>query len=160
MGSEAGRLRRLDTLCRVRQRRPPADGSRSEGKGARGNCGGRCAMISPQEIEALAVKHVDLEGEDDAKAFSVIEHLDGDDFDAVLTCAEGIRFDRNMAEGDPETLIRGAEALVRLANATGCPDGEPIVPWLQEHGCAVEGDDGELRFKMPGPGAVATSRGT
>jgi hypothetical protein len=118
-------------------------------------------MITQTEIEMLSTKLADLDGVDDdgafAEGFALIAHLDEADFDAVLSLTEDIRFDRNIAEGSAEALnglISGAEALVRLAHATGCPDDEPILPWLQEHACAEEGDDGEFRFKMPAPRVV------
>ena len=115
-------------------------------------------MITETEIRVLATKLADLDGVDDdgssAEGFALIAHLDEADFDAVLNLTDDIRFDRNIAEGSAEAisdLINGTEALVRLAHATGCPDDEAILPWLQEHACAEEGDDGEFRFKMPAP---------
>ncbi|HMF67604.1 MAG TPA: hypothetical protein VK602_08345 [Phyllobacterium sp.] len=40
---------------------------------------------------------------------------------------------------------------MRLARAAACPDGEPIIPWLQERGLIEQVDDGGWRFKTPAP---------
>jgi hypothetical protein len=111
--------------------------------------------LTEQEIEALGSQLADdwSRGEWDSE---VTTGLDDANFNAVLIRAEDIQFDRTVAKGGAEalnSLIRGAEALTRLAHATGCPDDEPVLPWLQEHSCAEE-DDGGFRFKMPGLRAV------
>jgi len=113
-------------------------------------------MMTEQEIEALATKLVDL---GDAEGFALIAHLESDDLDAVLNRVEKIMFDRNMAEcpDSAESLMlaleQGEESLMRLLHATGCPDDEPMLVWLEERGL-VEEVDGGWRFKTPKPSAV------
>jgi hypothetical protein len=120
-------------------------------------------MINEKEIEALATKLADLgDGVDDgssAEGFALIAHLENDDLDAVLSRAEDILFDRNLADHFDSAaslmprLVHGEESLMRLLHATGCPDDKPMLPWLEERGVAVRVADG-WRFKLPKPGAV------
>jgi hypothetical protein len=108
-------------------------------------------MITPEEIETLGRKLADLWVADDTAAakLDLIDHLEGDDLDAVLNRAQDISFDRNM-EGDG--VDEGtSESLTRLARATGCPLSEPIIPWLQERGLVEKVEDG-WRFKKAKPG--------
>jgi hypothetical protein len=43
------------------------------------------------------------------------------------------------------------ERLGRLANASGCPKGAPVIPWLIEKGILVKTDGRYLLTKQPGP---------
>jgi hypothetical protein len=120
-------------------------------------------MISPQEIGAAVAERVTLTeteietlGSQQADAWSKDEwqteetdQLYDANLDAVLTRAEAIAFDRNATEH-----LDSVESLLHLAHATGCPESEPIVPWLQERGLTEEVDGG-WRFKSPKPGVVA-----
>jgi hypothetical protein len=101
--------------------------------------------LTEQEIEALGSQLADdwSRGECDTEATT---GLHGANLDAVLTRAQDISLDRNAPE-----LIDSGESLLRLAHATGCPDGEPIIPWLQERGLVEQVDDGGWRFKTPAP---------
>jgi hypothetical protein len=106
-------------------------------------------MITEQEIEALGQQLADLWVANDTHAakLDLIDHLEGDDLDAVLTRAQDIFFffDR-IDEGT-------SESLTRLARATGCPLSKPIIPWLQERGLIEKVEDG-WRFKTAKPGEV------
>ena len=42
------------------------------------------------------------------------------------------------------------ECAQRLAQATGCPEGEPVFPWLVKHGLAIEHDDGGFEITERG----------
>jgi hypothetical protein len=42
------------------------------------------------------------------------------------------------------------ECAVRLADATGCPEGEPVFPWLVKHGLVVKHDDGGFEITERG----------
>jgi hypothetical protein len=110
-------------------------------------------MITEQEIESLGQQLADLWVASDTHAarLDLIDHLEGDDLDAVLTRAQDISFDRSLVGDsiDEDT----SESLTRLARATGCPLREPIIPWLQERGL-VEKVDGGFRFKTARPGEV------
>src|SRR6266704_3017457 len=108
-------------------------------------------MISEQEIESLGSQLADFGDGDGSSAdsFALIAHLDDADFDAVLTRADDIRFDRNLAD-----YLDSAESLMRLAHATGCPDDMPIFPWLKDRGLAEEVDEGGFRFKKAKPGII------
>jgi hypothetical protein len=63
-------------------------------------------------------------------------------------------------------LEKGERAMIlgcalRLAQATGCPEGEPVFPWLVKCGLAVEHDDGSYEITEKGTifskGAVRSS---
>jgi hypothetical protein len=103
-------------------------------------------MISPQEIEAFAVK-LAVPGEvSDIPA--LIGHLDEPDINAVLDRAEAISRERGEADLAEARVLK---SLQRLAHAAGCPSGIPVIPWLQEHGL-IEEVDGGWKFKAPLPG--------
>jgi hypothetical protein len=112
-------------------------------------------MITEADIEALGNQLADLwaadndENSTSAESFALIEHLEGDDLDDVLTRAQDISLVRNAPE-----LIDSTESLMRLAHATGCPDDEAVIPWLQERGLIEEVDGGGFRFKATKPGVV------
>jgi len=103
-------------------------------------------MITEEYIEALATKLADP-GEEMWKS-GLTDHLDDDDADAVHERANLISIQRSWA-GHTDSL----ESLIRLAHATGCPDGEPVIPWLQQRDL-IEEVDGGWRFKAAKPGAV------
>jgi hypothetical protein len=50
-----------------------------------------------------------------------------------------------MTDEEVETM-RAADLARLLAQATGCPEGEPVFPWLVKHGLAVEHDDGSYEI--------------
>jgi hypothetical protein len=103
--------------------------------------------ITEQEIEARGSQLADewSRGEWLTEATA---GLHGANLDAVLTRAQDISFDRNALE-----LLDSAESLLRLAHATGCPEGEPIIPWLQERD-QIEQVEGGWRFKAAKPRAA------
>jgi hypothetical protein len=108
-------------------------------------------MITEAEIEALGKQLADLGMASDTHAVSLdlIDHLEGDDLDAVLDRAALISIvDGNRTDEDT------TERLTRLARATGCPLDEPIIPWLQERGLVEQLDDGGFRSKTAKPGAA------
>ena len=53
-----------------------------------------------------------------------------------------------------DEMERLTENLRRLANAHGCPDDVPVIPWLIEHGLARE-VDGRIELVPLGPRAAA-----
>ncbi|MHC2578738.1 hypothetical protein ACVI1J_008978 [Bradyrhizobium diazoefficiens] len=139
--------------------------------------------LTEHEIEELASKLADIHRDSDdddgwanAEAHALIDRLEDVDRDAVLTRCQDITVDGNIEEvfvrtyiqtarateravgrrGGAEgrlTLERGRETLTRLLHATGCPDDEPMLAWLEERGVAVRDEDG-WHFKLPKPGAV------
>jgi hypothetical protein len=105
--------------------------------------------ITEAEIETLGRYLADNWVADDTGAARLdrIDHLEGDDLDAVLDRAALISIvDGNRTDEDT------SERLTRLARATGCPLDEPIIPWLQERGLVEQLDDGSFRFKTAKPG--------
>ena len=107
-------------------------------------------MITEQEIEAYAAQIAEADFDMARDAENLIGHLYGDDLVAVMRRASEISREmarRFCAEAD------SLESLERLAKATGCPEEEPIIPWLQARGL-VEKVDGGFRFKTAKPGAA------
>jgi hypothetical protein len=54
-----------------------------------------------------------------------------------------------MTQSQIDRAVREAELLTaaaRLARASGCPEGAPVMPWCLEHGLIELGDDGEFRL--------------
>ncbi|MET4276481.1 MULTISPECIES: hypothetical protein [unclassified Bradyrhizobium] len=103
--------------------------------------------LTEQEIETLGSQLADDWSKDEWDT-EATPGLHGANLDAVLTRAQDISFDRDALK-----LADGWESLLRLAQATGCPDGEPVIPWLQERDL-IEHDDSGWRFKTAKPGAV------
>jgi hypothetical protein len=105
--------------------------------------------LTEQEIEALGSQLADdwSRGEWHTEA-TATAGLHGANLDAVLTRAQDISFDRNAPE-----QIDSTESLLRLAHATGCPESEAIIPWLQERD-QIEQVEGGWRFKAAKPRAV------
>jgi hypothetical protein len=110
-------------------------------------------MISPQEIEAYAVKIAEPGfAVSETNIGALIGHLDFPDSDAVLARAVAISRQRGAAHlAEADTL----ETITRLAHASGMPAGEKPIRWLQERGL-IEKVDGGWRLKTPKPVAVAT----
>jgi hypothetical protein len=106
-------------------------------------------MISEQEIERLGNQLADLGDWSGEEGSALIDHLDDADTDAVLDRAGLISICRSWAD-HTDSLVD----FVRLGQATGCPDGEPIFPWLKDRGLVEEVDGGGFRFKTARPGAV------
>jgi hypothetical protein len=106
-------------------------------------------MITEQEIESLGQKLADLG--DWSKDGGLLDHLDEHDTDLVLARAEIIAITRG---NDGAALADSVESLIRLGKAAGCPDNEPMIPWLQERGLVEEVDGGGFRFRMAKPGAA------
>ena len=60
-----------------------------------------------------------------------------------------------MRAADLARLEKGERAKIlgcalRLAQVTGCPEGEPVFPWLVKRGLAVEHDDGSYEITEKG----------
>ena len=60
-----------------------------------------------------------------------------------------------MRAADLARLEKGERAKIlgcalRLAQATGCPESEPVFPWLVKHGLAVQHDDGGYEITEKG----------
>ncbi|WMT79499.1 hypothetical protein [Bradyrhizobium sp. Ash2021] len=105
--------------------------------------------LNPTEIEAYAVQMADPDF-DLSSIETLIGHLPEREFEAVFDRAAEISREYGKAAlSEADTLA----AMNRLAHATGCPHGEPVIPWLQERGLIEQVDDG-WRFKTAKPGAV------
>jgi hypothetical protein len=99
-------------------------------------------MINEKEIEALATKLADLgDGVDDgssAEGFALIAHLENDDLDAVLSRAEDILFDRNLADHFDSAaslmprLVHGEESLMIRPDGTGKTNSMRPRWWIGE----------------------------
>jgi hypothetical protein len=48
----------------------------------------------------------------------------------------------NFPRGSRDDLAKSEESLLRLACAAGCPDDEPMIPWLEERGLVEKTKDG------------------
>jgi hypothetical protein len=106
-------------------------------------------MTTPEEIETFARQIAEsdfLVSESPA----LIGHFSDMDQAAVLDRAAEISREiaaAYQAEADD------AVAFLRLARASSCPDGIPVIPWLLERGLVVE-VDGVCRFKPAKPGGT------
>jgi hypothetical protein len=107
--------------------------------------------MTEQEIEAFAMQIAEPGFEvSKASIEPLIGHLGASEFRTVLRRAAEISRERGRAAyAEADSL----ESLRRLGKAAGCPDGEPIIPWLQERGL-IEEVDGGWRFKTAKPGAA------
>ena len=68
-----------------------------------------------------------------------------------------------MRAADLARLEKGERAKIlgcalRLAQATGCPEGEPVFPWLVKRGLAVEHDDGSYEIPRRAPSSPRCSQ--
>jgi hypothetical protein len=103
-------------------------------------------MIDAKEIEAFAVQIAEPSFQI-ASIEPLIGHLDPADFGSVLRRAEQIARQHGEAYlAEASTL----ENLDRLAQAAGCPDSEPVIPWLEERGL-IEMVEVGWRFKVAKP---------
>ena len=72
----------------------------------------------------------------------------------AMRAADRARFERgelSIAEVEKKAQqARIIECAVRLADATGCPEGEPVFPWLVKHGLVVKHDDGGFEITERG----------
>jgi len=112
-------------------------------------------MISKAEIETLAIKITEPDFKPTPEnMLAVIGHLSQEEF--LLVHARGMEIHEAWIEA--KRAERSAmENLGRLARAAGVPDGEKVIPWLKEHGVAVEikVEGGRLRsVKAPKPRAA------
>jgi hypothetical protein len=106
-------------------------------------------MITETEIETFAAQIAEPGFEvSKANLDGLIGHLDHAESKAVLSRAAEISRERGRAA---HAVADSIENLDRLGKAAGCPDGEPMIPWLQERGL-IEEVDGGFRFKTAKPG--------
>jgi hypothetical protein len=91
-------------------------------------------MLSKDHLEFYAEQVAQPEFDVRASAEKLLGHLHDDDVVAVLERAAAIA--REMAanaEAEADRLL----ALVKLALQAGCPNGVPVIPWLEEH-CLIK----------------------
>jgi hypothetical protein len=107
-------------------------------------------MITQTEIETFAMQIAEPDF-DPSQIEALIGHLRDAEIEAVIDrAAEISREHGEAALSEADTLA----SLSRLAHATGCPRGEPVIPWLQERGLIEQVDGGGWRFKTPAPRAA------
>ena len=51
-----------------------------------------------------------------------------------------------LERGDLSKRAKVLTCAIRLAQATGCPEDEPVFPWLIKRGLAVQHDDGSFEI--------------
>jgi hypothetical protein len=105
-------------------------------------------MISQTEIETYAVQIAEPGFEvSKANIDRLVGHLDPADYKAVAERSMQIA---KEVGGAYLAEARALENLQRLAQATGMPEGDMAIPWLQVRGLIKE-VDGRWFFKKPGP---------
>lgn len=88
--------------------------------------------MNDREIETYAVKITEPDFEKSkANVNALIGHLDAADRYAVLTRAAAI--ERQLA-ATSQKRAEMYKKLHRLAVEAACPDGEPVIPWLEARG--------------------------
>jgi hypothetical protein len=108
-------------------------------------------MITQTEIETFATKISEPDFKPTTEnMLAVIGHLRQDEFELVYARASEIHEARIAAIKAEQNSF---ENLGRLAKAAGCPDGEKVIPWLQERGL-VEQVAGGWRIAKAKPRAI------
>lgn len=104
-------------------------------------------MITQTEIETFAAQIAEPTFEM-ANIEPLIGHLSETEMKAIMARAEAIAGeDIRAAQAEADTL----EKVMRLAQASGCPDGAAVIPWLLERGLIERSGNG---FKTAKPRAV------
>lgn len=106
-------------------------------------------MITKAEIETYAAQIAEVTFEMD-NIEPLIGHLGDVEMKAIMARAAAIaREGGRAAQAEADSM----ENVLRLAQAAGCPEGAPVIPWLAERGLIEKIGNG-WRFKVAKPNAV------
>jgi hypothetical protein len=109
-------------------------------------------MISNEGIGIIAAQIAEPDFEvSKPNIDKLIGHLDAADQDIVL--GRAAKISRQRGEADLAEA-RSLQNLRRLGKAAGCPDGEPVIPWLEARDLIEQVEGGGWRFKQASPKAA------